>query len=132
MSSKVRCESSRIKTMDLTFASTDRVAGTFEWISAIAAIVHFLDDVDISVDTVGAVAYEVEDIVVPKQAGTAWVIGDRLFYSPGGNTFHKATTSVVDVIAGMALEAAGSAAIEGRAHFVGDAGRRPQMSGAGS
>lgn len=131
MSSKVRCESSRIKTMDLTFASTDRVAGNFEWIAAIRALVHFLDDVDISVDAVGAVAYEAEDVVVPKTAGTAWSIGARLFYSPTGGNFHTATTSVTDVVAGMALNAAASAATEGRAHFVGDAGRRPQMEGAG-
>lgn len=131
MSAKIRCESSRIKTFDLTFASTDRVSGNFEWVSAIRAIVHFLDDVDVSVDAVGAVAYEAEDVVAPKTTGTAWAIGDRLFYSPTGGNFHSATTSKTDVVAGMALEAAASGATEGRMHFMGDAGRRPQMEGAG-
>jgi len=115
----------------VTFATTDRVTGTFEWIAATRSIVHFLDDVDVSVDGEADVAYEVDQLIVTKTAGTAWVAGDRIFYSPTGNTFHKATTSVTDVVAGTALEDAASAATEALAHFVGDAGRRPQMEGAG-
>jgi len=115
----------------MTFASTDRVTGTFEWIAATRMIVHFLDDVDISVDAEAAVLYEAPGLLVTKTTGTGWTSGQRIFYSPGGNTFHTATTSLLDVVAGTCLEDAASAATEALAHFVGDAGRRPQMEGAG-
>ena len=132
MSDKIRCSSEQLKTATLVFASTDRVAGTFEWIAAQRMIAHFLDDVDVSVDTSGEICYEAERMMVTKRAGTAWVAGDRIFYSPGSNDFHKATSSVVDVVAGIALEAAASAATEALAHFQGGAGSRPQMEGSGT
>lgn len=131
MSTKVRCDSKELRTAQMTFASTDRVAGAFEWIAATRMIVHFLDDVDISIDAEGAVCYEAPGLMVTKTTGTAWTAGQRIFYSPTGNTFHTSTTSVKDVVAGTCLDDAVSAATEALAHFVGDAGRRPQMEGAG-
>jgi|19_taG_2_1085344.scaffolds.fasta_scaffold22708_2 hypothetical protein len=131
MSAKVRCDSKELRTAQITFATTDRVTGTFEWIAATRTIVHFLDDVDISVDAEGAVCYEASGLLVTKTTGTAWTAGQRIFYSPTGNTFHTSTTSVLDVVAGTCIEDAASAATEALAHFVGDPGRRPQMSGAG-
>ena len=130
MSDKVRCESSRVKSLDLTFAA-DKTSGNFEWSATLRLLYHFLDSVDVSVDAVGAVAYEVEDVLVPKTTGQTWSIGQRLFYTPGANSFRNTTSSAKDIVAGIALEAAGTAATEGRAHFVGDPGRRPQMEGAG-
>ena len=131
MSNKVRCDSRGLRTAQITFATTDRVSGAFEWIAATRTIVHFLDDVDVSVDAEAAVAYEAESILVPKTTGTAWTSGQRIFYSPSGNVFHTATTSAKDVVAGTCIEDAASAATEALAHFVGDPGRRPQMEGAG-
>ena len=130
MSAKVRCESSRIKTLPLTFAA-DKTSGNFEWNATLRMIYHFMDAVDVSVDAVGEVAYEIEDVVAPKATGQTWTIGQRVFYSPGANHFRNTTSSGKDVVAGTALKAAGTAATTGRIHFVGDPGRRPQMEGAG-
>ena len=131
MSAKIRSAASLVRTLQKTFASTDRVTGTFEWIATEKLIAHFMDDVDISVDAEGAVCYECDAILVTKTTGTAWEAGARIFYSPGANTFHTSTTSVKDVVAGTCVEDAASAATEAIAHFQGDAGRRPQMEGAG-
>ena len=131
MSSKIRSGAGVVRTLNKTFASTDRVSGNFEWIAAEKLIVHFMDDVDVSEDGEASVCYECDAILVPKQAGTAWEAGAPLFYTPGGNTFHTATTSAKDVIAGTAVEDAASAATEAIAHFRGDRAGRARMPGAG-
>lgn len=129
MSSKVRCESERIKTVALTFGS-DQTIATFGYVAAQGLIYHVLAAVDVSVDAVGEPAYEVERILAPKPTGQTWTAGDQLFYDISAGKFRNATADALDLPAGQALEAAGTAATEGMMHFIGDRARRPKIAGA--
>ena len=113
--SKIRCTHDRIQSMRHTFGA-DATGGTWDLLGS--TVVHIPEDVDYSENAEGAVYFEIEDVLAPKTTGQTWARGEQLYYNATTDKFSNTLTGMAaSKKAGAVLEAAGTAATEGRAYF---------------